>query len=62
MEAINVQWEKTLLELENTYLQQRKHLREVNIDLENHTHQLRVQIQEFKGELETLRKVPNKVS
>jgi hypothetical protein len=42
MEAISVQWEKTLLELENTYLQQREKLMKVNIDMENHTHELRV--------------------
>jgi hypothetical protein len=28
---------------------------EINIDMENHTHELRVQIQELKGKLETLR-------
>jgi hypothetical protein len=34
MEAISVQWEKTLLELENTYLQRREQLMKVNIDKE----------------------------
>ncbi len=57
MEAINVQWEKTLLELENTCLQQREQLTKVNIDMENRTHELWVQIQELKGELETFCKV-----
>jgi hypothetical protein len=35
---------------------------EINIDMENCTHELQVQIQEMKGELETLCKVLNKVS
>jgi hypothetical protein len=35
---------------------------EVNIDMENHTHELQVQIQELKGKLETLCKAPSKVS
>ncbi len=43
-----------MLELENTYLQQREKLTKVNIEMENHTHELRVQIQKLKGELETL--------
>ncbi len=34
----------------------------VNIDMEIHTHELQVQIQELKGELVTLRKASNKVS
>ncbi len=34
----------------------------VNIDMENRTHEFQVQIQELKGELETLHKAPNKVS
>jgi hypothetical protein len=45
METINVQWQKTILELENTYLQQREQLTKVNIDMENCTHELWVQIQ-----------------
>jgi hypothetical protein len=61
MEAINVQQDKTLLDLENTYLQHREHLIEVNIDMENRTHEFQVQIQELKGKLETLHKTPNKV-
>jgi hypothetical protein len=28
---------------------------EINIDMENYTHELRVHIQELKGKLETLR-------
>jgi hypothetical protein len=32
MEAISVQWEKNLLELENTCLQHKEQLMEVNID------------------------------
>ncbi len=40
MEVINVQQEKTLLELENTCFQQKEHLTKVNIDMENHTHEL----------------------
>jgi hypothetical protein len=40
MEAMNVQWEKTLLELENTCLYQREWLMEVNIDMEYRTHEL----------------------
>jgi hypothetical protein len=54
MEAIGVQWEKNLLELEVTSLQQKEQLLEVNIDMENHTHELRVHIQNLKGKLETL--------
>jgi len=37
-------------------------LTKVNIEMENHTHELQVQIQELKGELETLRKSPSKIS
>ncbi len=37
MEAINVQWGKTLVELEITCLQQQEQLINVNIDMENHT-------------------------
>jgi hypothetical protein len=33
----------------------------VNIDRENRTHELRVQIQELKGELKTLRQALGKV-
>ncbi len=44
MESISVQWEKNLLELENTCLQQKEQLMEVNIDMENCTHELWVQI------------------
>jgi hypothetical protein len=62
MEVINVQREKTLLELENSCLQQKAHLTKVNIDMENRTHELWVQIQELTGELEPLCKAPNKVS
>lgn len=40
MELISVQWEKTLVELENNYLQQQEQLMEVNIDMENYTHEL----------------------
>ncbi len=54
MEAISVQREKNLLELENICLQHKEQLMEVNIDVENRTHELWVQIQELKGELETL--------
>jgi hypothetical protein len=61
MEAINVQWEKTLLDLENACLQQREQLTNVNIDMDNCTHELWVQIQELKGTLETLHKAPSKV-
>jgi hypothetical protein len=39
MEAISVQWEKTLLELENTYLQQREQLMKIITNMENHTHE-----------------------
>ncbi len=55
LEAISVQQK-----LECTYLQQRKQLTKVNIEMENHTHELWVQIQELKGELETLCKSPGK--
>ncbi len=54
MEAINVQWEKTMLDLESTYLQHEGQLIKINIEMENCTHELRVQIQKLKGELETL--------
>ncbi len=40
MEAISVQREKNLLELENTCLQQKKQLMVINIDMDNHTHEL----------------------
>jgi hypothetical protein len=56
MEAISVQQENTMLELEITYLQQREQLTKINIKMENHTHELWVQIQELKDELETFRK------
>jgi hypothetical protein len=46
-----------MLELESTYLQQREKLTKVNIEMENRTHELQVQIQELKGELETLPKL-----
>jgi Holliday junction resolvase-like predicted endonuclease len=62
MEAITVQRQKILLELDNTYLQQKKQLMEVNIEMENRTHELRVQIQELKGELNTFHKALGKVS
>ncbi len=65
MEAISVQQEMILLELENTYLQQREQLTEqlteVNIDMENCTHELWVQIQELKGKLQAFHKTSNKV-
>ncbi len=35
---------------------------EVDIEMENRTYELQVQIQEQKGELETLHKSPNKAS
>lgn len=53
MEAIYVQQEKTFVELDNTCLQQWEQLIEININMENHTHELQVQIQELKGELKT---------
>jgi hypothetical protein len=56
MEAISVQQENTMLELEITYLQQREQLTKINIKMENRTHELCVQIQELKDELETFRK------
>ncbi len=34
----------------------------VNIDMENHTHELQVQIQKLKGELETFCQVLGKIS
>jgi len=34
---------------------------EVNIDMENCTYELRIHIQELKGEFETFHKVPGKV-
>jgi hypothetical protein len=34
---------------------------EVNIDMENCTYELRIHIQELKGESETFHKVPGKV-
>ncbi len=40
METISVQQEKNLLELENTCLQQREKLTEININMENCTHEL----------------------
>ncbi len=54
MEAISVQQENTMQELEGTYLQQREQLIEVNIEMENCTHELWVQIQELEGKLKTL--------
>jgi hypothetical protein len=61
MEVINVQWENNLLELADICLEQREQLKEVNIDMENHTHELWVHIQELKGKLETLHQAPSKV-
>ncbi len=52
-ETTNVQWKK-MLELENMCLQQKEQLTKVNIDMENHTHELQVHIQELKGKFETL--------
>ncbi len=62
MEAISVQHEKEFIELENTCLQQREQLIKVKIDMENCTHELWVQIQELKGELETFRQTLGKIS
>ncbi len=42
-------------------MQQREQLMEVNIDMENCTHEFRVHIQELKGELETLDQAPGRV-
>ncbi len=42
MESINVQQEKTLVQLEHTCLQQWKQLTKVNINMENCTHELQV--------------------
>jgi hypothetical protein len=58
---MNVQRGKTVLELKNTCSQQREHLTEINIDMENRSPELQVHIQKLIGELETLCKVPNKV-
>jgi len=53
MEAISVQREKNMLELESTCLQQREQLTKINIDMVNHTNELWIHIQDLKGELET---------
>jgi hypothetical protein len=45
MEAISVQQENTMLELEITYLQQREQLTKINIKMENHTHEFWVETQ-----------------
>jgi hypothetical protein len=45
MEAISVQREKIMLELESTCLQQREQLTKVNIEMENCAHELWVHIQ-----------------
>jgi hypothetical protein len=42
MGAINVQWKMTMLNLESTCLQHKGQLIKVNIEMENHTHELRV--------------------
>ncbi len=42
---MNVQHGKTLPELENTCSEQKEHLTKVNIDMENRSLELRVQIQ-----------------
>jgi hypothetical protein len=60
METIHVQKEKNFLELENNCLQQREKLTEININMENCTHELWVQIQKLKDELETLHKASGK--
>jgi hypothetical protein len=62
MEAINVQWKKTMLELESTCLQQREQLTKIKIDMVIRTNELWIHIQELKGELETFCKVPDKAS
>jgi hypothetical protein len=49
-----------MLELKSTCLQQREQSTEINIEMENHTHELWVQIQ-LKGKLETFHKSPSKV-
>jgi hypothetical protein len=54
MEANSVQWQKIMLELENTCLQQKEKFTKVNFDMENCTHELWVQIQKLKGNLKTL--------
>ncbi len=53
MEAINVQLEKIMFELESTYWQKKEQLVEVNIEMKNCTHKLGIHIQ-------TLRNSPRK--
>ncbi len=55
MEAVSVQQERILADLDDICTQQQKQLTKVNMEMENHTHELRVQIEELKSELETLR-------
>jgi hypothetical protein len=62
MEAISVQREKIVLELESTCLQQREQLTKVNIEMENCAHKLWVHIQELKAKLETFHKSLGKAS
>jgi hypothetical protein len=40
MEIISAQSKKILVQLDNNYLQQSEQLMEVNIDMENYTHEL----------------------
>jgi hypothetical protein len=51
-----------MLELESTCLQQREQLTKIKIDMVIRTNELRIHIQELKGELETFCKAPDKAS
>ncbi len=54
MEVVSVQQQMTLVGLENTCTQQQKQLVDVNMELENSTHDLQVQIKKLKGKVITM--------
>jgi hypothetical protein len=50
------------LTLEQTCNQQQEQLTTINMELENRTHELRVQLQELKGKMEIMQISPSKTS
>jgi hypothetical protein len=46
--------------LEQTCNQQQEQLTTINMELENHTHELQVQLQELKGKMEIMQISPSK--
>ncbi len=60
MKVINVQQENIFASLENICNQQQKQLANVNMELENYTNELHVQIQKLKGKLKIMCHSPGK--